>query len=128
MFGYNPEVNDLKNKVSSLENELAKAEKAHTEKVEKLERQLKNDREDHAITLSRKTESVESAVLKATKELNATIQTLTIEKNKFEQEAAILKKAFENLGFDVKDMKDILNKLVDGIVSKNQIQLINGNK
>ena len=28
------------------------------------------------------------------------------------------------MGFDVKDMKDILNKLVDGIVSKNEINVI----
>lgn len=36
----------------------------------------------------------------------------------------ILEKAFENMGFDVKDMKEILGKLVDGIVSKNTIQLV----
>lgn len=41
-----------------------------------------------------------------------------------EKEVEILTKAFENMGFDVKDMKDILNKLVDGIISKNEIKLI----
>ena len=40
------------------------------------------------------------------------------------KEVEILEKAFENMGFDVKDMKDILNKLVDGIVSKNEINVI----
>lgn len=54
-----------------------------------------------------------------------------IENNKIKQENAvllkevsILTKAFENMGFDVKDMKEILNKLVDGIVSKNEINVI----
>lgn len=36
----------------------------------------------------------------------------------------ILEKAFENMGFDVKDMKEILNKLVDGLVSKNSINVV----
>lgn len=40
------------------------------------------------------------------------------------KEVEILTKAFENMGFDVKDMKEILNKLVDGIVSKNEINVI----
>lgn len=40
------------------------------------------------------------------------------------KEVEILEKAFENMGFDVKDMKEILNKLVDGIVSKNTINIV----
>ncbi len=49
-------------------------------------------------------------------------QKLEAEKAKAENE--ILRKAFENMGFDVKDMKNILNKLVDGVVSKNEINII----
>ena len=44
---------------------------------------------------------------------------LTILKNKYEDQIAIYREAFSNLGFDVRDMKDILNKLVDGLVTKN---------
>lgn len=40
------------------------------------------------------------------------------------KEVSILEKAFENMGFDVKDMKDILNKLVDGVVAKNEIKVL----
>jgi uncharacterized protein (UPF0335 family) len=40
------------------------------------------------------------------------------------KEIEVLTKAFENMGFDVKDMKDILNKLVDGIVSKNTVNVL----
>ena len=40
------------------------------------------------------------------------------------KEVSILNKAFENMGFDVKDMKEILNKLVDGLIAKNEIKLV----
>lgn len=40
------------------------------------------------------------------------------------KEISILEKAFENMGFDVKDMKDILDQLVKGIVSKNTINVV----
>lgn len=49
---------------------------------------------------------------------------LQMEKNNLQAKVEILEKAFENLGFDVKDMKEILNKLVDGIISKNEINII----
>lgn len=51
-------------------------------------------------------------------------QTLTIENANLKQKVEMYEKAFENLGFDVKDMKEILNKLVDGLISKNTIQLV----
>ena len=41
-----------------------------------------------------------------------------------EAEIKMLRGAFENLGFDVKDMKGILDKLVEGLISKNAIQLV----
>jgi len=56
--------------------------------------------------------------------VSSSVLELQIEKNTATTEAAILNKAFENMGFDVKDMKDILGKLVDGLVSKNEITVI----
>ena len=55
---------------------------------------------------------------------DANLRQLTTEKEVADQKILYLEKAFENLGFDVKDMKDILNKLVDGLVSKNEINII----
>jgi cell division protein FtsL len=49
---------------------------------------------------------------------------LKLENNTLKEKVKVLENAFETLGFDVKDMKDILNKLVDGIVSKNEINVI----
>lgn len=58
------------------------------------------------------------------KEKEAENQKLRTENAVLKKEVEILEKAFENMGFDVKDMKEILNKLVDGIVSKNEINVI----
>lgn len=90
------------------------------------DREMSNFKQDVKVTLDRKDAEVDTKVHDATKAANESIHKLTIEKNNAVQKAEILEKAFENLGFDVKDMKDILNKLVDGIVSKNQVQLIQG--
>ena len=50
---------------------------------------------------------------------------LYTENERLKEQVKILERAFENMGFDVKDMKDILNKLVDGVVAKNEIKVIN---
>lgn len=95
-----------------------------TSRIEELERKIKILKEDHeseerlaenefVIRLSKATRKKEEENIEL-KEENAVL------KSKVE----ILEKAFENMGFDVKDMKDILNKLVDGIVSKNGINVI----
>jgi len=57
----------------------------------------------------------------AVKENNLDLQQ---ERNTYKSRCEILEKAFENLGFDVKDMKDILNKLVDGLIAKNEIKVL----
>lgn len=67
---------------------------------------------------------IKQKVLDKTRYLKDEVTILEIEKNALQAENDILNKAFKNLGFEVKDMKDILNKLVDGVVSKNQLQVI----
>lgn len=63
---------------------------------------------------------IDEAIKEKEKENN----TLSREKAVLEEKVKILEKAFQNMGFDVKDMKEILNKLVDGIVSKNEINIV----
>ena len=50
--------------------------------------------------------------------------TMLAENARLQSEVSMLNKAFDNLGFDVKDMKEILNKLVDGVVSKNTVNIV----
>lgn len=68
--------------------------------------------------------SVREAVEAATDELKKENTNLTIEKERAADRAAMLEKAFENMGFDVKDMKEILGKLVDGLIAKHEINVI----
>lgn len=94
------------------------------DKIEELNKKNLNLVEDHKIILARKDFELQNKIDKKTEELSKLVTSLTIEKNNLQKETEILTKAFQNLGFDVKDMKEILNKLVDGIVSKNSIQLV----
>lgn len=96
-------------------------------KIEKLENDISNLKKDHEIVLRRKDAELDVKISEGIKEHKDNNYKLELENGNLKKEVEILTKAFENLGFDVKDMKDILNKLVDGIVSKNQIQLIGSN-
>lgn len=111
-------------KVKDAQDKLEASKKFHEIYVETKERELANLILDHKAELKRLNDSVDSKVIDKTKELAANNMALKISESNLKKETEILTQAFENLGFDVKDMKDILNKLVDGIVSKNQIQLV----
>jgi hypothetical protein len=107
------EVSLLEDKVKDLETSL-----------DKITSEKSNLVKDHDLIIRRKDLEVDVKVSEATKELNAKVQKLELENGNYKKETQILTDAFKNLGFDVKDMKEILNKLVDGIVSKNTIQLV----
>lgn len=67
---------------------------------------------------------IDTKVNQALKEQTQKVTDLTIENGVLVGKNEMYEKAFENLGFDVKDMKEILYKVVDGLVAKNQIKLI----
>lgn len=104
--------------------ELDRIKNEYEEDSKEKARQIKNLQEDNKIAIDRIKAEQDIVIQKATKTLEDKIQKLTIESEGYKKEKEILTQAFKNLGFDVKDMKEILNKLVDGIVSKNQIQLV----
>ena len=99
-------VKKLQQEILELKNEIKNNNLFHESEVKILNSELKTK-----ITEAIREKEVENNELK---EKNAVLT----------KEIEILTKAFENMGFDVKDMKDILNKLVDGIVSKNEINVI----
>lgn len=98
------------------------------DEIKELYKSIENQEKDFNILLDLKDAEIKVKILNATEVLRKEIEKLTIENGSFKKENEILNKAFENLGFDVKDMKGILDKLVDGIVSKNTIQMIGGAK
>lgn len=108
------------NRIESMENQRDHA----IDEAADLRKKNTDAEEDRAILEARKDAELDVKIYHASKKDREKIQDLTIANNKLQSENDILKKAFENLGFDVKDMKEILNKLVDGIVSKNTVQLV----
>lgn len=110
-------VKPYKEEIQSLKKEIDTLIDNHARKIDQL-------KEDNKIAIEREKASTDVQIHKATESLKDENLKLTIAKSKAEQEAEILTTAFKNLGFDVKDMKNILDKLVEGLVAKNQIQII----
>lgn len=112
--------NNNEAKVRELESLVSKQEKIIKQAVEN-KRELEKDfasrerilREELHIEVRKAVEVEKENTHKIEKE-NAVLLT----------KVEILEKAFENMGFDVKDMKEILNKLVDGLIAKNEIKLV----
>jgi hypothetical protein len=86
---------------------------------EKKELEYKIEQLKEEASLSRKTQDslTEAKIAEMVLEYRVKAETATAQN-------AILRTAFETMGFDVKDMKGILDKLVDGLISKNEINVI----
>jgi hypothetical protein len=98
--------------------------KEKNQTIEDCERKLKQKDEDLASQKRILENELKVKVQEATKVKVEELSQMR-EKNGIQaKEIEVLTKAFENMGFDVKDMKDILNKLVDGIVSKNTVNVL----
>ncbi len=125
---------DRKNKIAIEDLTIAKNREiedltiAKNREIETLKFNLEKEKKDLVYSIDRLKEEA-----KLSKEMQNSLteakiaeklleQKLEAEKAKAENE--ILRKAFENMGFDVKDMKSILDKLVEGLISKNEINLI----
>ncbi len=87
-------------------------------------KEIENLKKDQEILLKRKDQEIENKIHEATQTLKKEVQSLTIENNNNKKEVEIMTTAFKNVGFDVKDMKAILDKLVEGVVSKNTINVV----
>ena len=115
-------------------------------KIKELEQQIKTTKEDNERKLLLLKEDNERAISKIKEDfeskerinkdelkikINEAISGSENENIKLKEENAVLKKeisiiekAFDNMGFDVKDMKGILDQLVKAIVSKNEIKIV----
>jgi len=124
----NSEVKELQKiieeKKKIYDEEIAALKKKYDKKIADMIKEEDDKEKDNKIILARKDFEVDNKISAAVKEVTVERDNMKMDLNNKTKEVEILTKAFENLGFDVKDMKDILNKLVDGVVSKNSIQLI----
>ena len=111
---------NCKEKIAELEKDNLDLKNIVREKIFEIRELEKNFDSQMKIVNNEIALKVSEAVLVEKKKLENVIQENAVLK----KETEILNKAFENMGFDVKDMKDILNKLVDGIVAKSDIKII----
>lgn len=120
--------NTYLDEITRLQKELKDYKKQVEKDIEEInyenDKNVENIIEDYKIKIERKDQEVENKIHTATKELKEKIEKLTIENNNNKKEVEIMTTAFKNVGFDVKDMKAILDKLVDGVVSKNTIPIV----
>ena len=91
------EINYLKSFKNTLEDELKELNNNHKFEVKELKFELKNAKEE--------------AIKEIEKELNEEKTNRKIAESKVSQ----LEKAFETMGFDVKRVGDMMDKLVDGL-------------
>lgn len=124
LFGKKEVVVDQSKEVKKLNDYISKLETQRNDERETHKKEINNLKEDYTIILNRKDAELDVKISESTKILTKDLAKSEAEASNAKKEVEILTKAFENLGFDVKDMKDILNKLVDGIVAKGTIQLV----
>lgn len=115
-------------KIKELELKISQLKDEHQRELRNLkednERELKNRQEDFDSKVRILNNEILKKVDEAVKEKINENFSLKEENTSLKKEVSILQRAFENMGFDVKDMKDILNKLVDGVISKNTVNVI----
>jgi hypothetical protein len=91
--------------------------------LEKL-REIEKLNYDHEFSAKKIENDVDFKIENARKVDVEKIARLTLENGNLKKEVEILNKAFGAVGFEVKDMKSILDKLVEGIISKNTVNVI----
>lgn len=125
MFNRNKKLDE---KIAELENIINKNFINHRDTVDRLKSEheyaVSKLKQNHKDDLSRLESNQDVVLQNHTAVLEGKLSELTIKTQTQTKEIEMYTKAFENLGFDVKDMKEILNKLVDGLIAKNEIKLV----
>jgi len=118
----------LQKEIDSLNELLHKNASRHADELTKVisesEYRVSKLKEQHKDELARIASNHDVVLQNHTAVLEGKLTELNIKTQTQAKEIEMYMKAFENLGFDVKDMKEILNKLVDGLIAKNEIKLV----
>ena len=121
--------------VDGLRSQIKKLEQEKKEIVIENENNSKNIVNEHEFKLKRLVLEKEIEIKQIESSIDDTVKKQvkdTLEKmTRVEKENAVLvkelevyTKAFQNMGVDVKDMKEIMQELIKGIVSKNTVSVI----
>ena len=112
---------DKEDKVVDKYNKLIRENEAESfTSIKRAKRELDDERYAHSKTR----ESQQLELIKETVKLEQLITNLTADKMVLEKEAAMLRTAFENMGFDVVDVKEMMESLVKALSVKNTVQMI----
>jgi len=103
------------------DNELVNALR---EDIARLNRDIKNLKEDHAREIKNLNSDIDLRIKLATQSLIEEKNKALADKAVLQEKVNFIERAFTNMGFDVKDMKDILNKLADAVIAKNQVHIV----
>lgn len=111
------------NNISKIQ-ELDEANKFIIERNKELVSDLKIAEENYTYKIDNLNKSLKLKIEQATRDKELENDKLKLQVAVCEKENQILKEAFKNMWFEVKDMKSILDKLVDGIVWKNIVNIV----
>lgn len=118
-------------KIKSLQNDIARLEKRNEENLKeyndiiaRLQRANEIAAEDRALEQKRDELATANKITEATAELKKENTKLQIELGQIKKENEVMTKAFENMGFDVKDSKEMMSDLIKALGVKNQVQVI----
>lgn len=106
-------VEEQRSKIEDLHLVIKSNNAVHSDEITEKDRKIKRLESDNDL-----------AIREALKEQGIALAKTVAERDQFKAEADMLRTAFKNLGFDVKDMKEIMSKLVEGVVAKNTVNVI----
>jgi len=117
-------MNNAQQEIKNLEEKVVELERTLRLNTEDYHRSVDSLKEDLDVKMQLKDHTIDMGIDEAKKESLKSLTEVQTKNEVLIKENEILTKSFENMGFDIKDMKGILNKLVDGVISKNQIKVI----
>lgn len=121
---YEAEIKSLQKIIKNHDEHVYDLNRSNRLTVEGYDSRIEQLKAEHAIALATVEANQENHTYEATKKLREENTRLSIENGNVKAENKVMEAAFKNMGVDVKDMKSILEKMVDGLVSKNTINVI----
>lgn len=125
-------INELYKVINLRNEEIEEKERLYFRQINEKDRAYESDKEHINLQWQRKLDLANSKtdveVMKATASLNKSLAAAETARDVALGENKVMREAFKSMGIDVKDMKDMFGKLVDGISSKNQVNLITSGK
>lgn len=110
--------------VEGLRSEIKRLFDKNNEIKVEYENNAKQSQFNHDLEIKRLENLVEEKVKEQVEAVKSKMVEVEKQNAVLTKELEVYTKAFENMGVDVKDMKEIMSELIKGIVSKNTVSVI----